>query len=240
MIAASLRAASCAIGAGVCEMFAAYEHAILERLDAVFGIAATRPLAYKVLTIESYGGQIALDEQGRPVAMQSIRLPALFVTLGEAKVDKALGERASSYKMDVTVYCCAYNNRNEAATRHGDANEVGSYQLSWDVARMMANQRFGSRTFKALRLKSFAPLFSAAKVDSKAISVRAVTFETQFVFNADLPDCVWIGCEPPQEVEAVYKLVCAGFFLPKSPQEQEQAEAGESLLEAAPRVSITP
>ncbi len=204
-------------------VIAAVEDAIIARLELAMGIHGNRTLPYRVPTIQSYGGQIAVDDAGNPTVMSSFTLPALFVAFGDFRLKDPLGERSADYDLDYVVYCAAYNTRNERAQRHGDPNEVGTYQLAEDVAQLLANQKLG-QPIKAFRIKRIESMFSARRNDAKAISIFAVHLTSRVQWKADLPDCdVITGADLLQ--------IADGFYLPDTTVPQVSAEI---TLEAAP------
>lgn len=198
-------------------VIAQVEDAIIDRLQKTVGLQPVNAWPYKVPTIESYGGQIAVDDAGNPTVMASFVLPALFVAFGDLKLDKALGERTGNYSLDYVVYCACYNTRNERAQRHGDAHEVGSYQLSEDVAQILANQKLG-QPIKPLRVKRIESLFAARRNEAKAISVFAVHLTSQVQWEADLPDCALVAGM------AEIASIADGFYLPDAADPLVSAE----------------
>jgi len=195
----------------------AVEDAIIARLDKTVGLHPANAWPYRVPTIASYGGQIAVDDAGNPTVMATFNMPALFVAFGDFRMEKALGERTGNYNLDYVVYCAAYNTRNERAQRQGAPHEVGTYQLAEDVAGILANQRLG-QPIKPLRVKRIEPLFGARRNEAKAVSVVAVHLTSQVQWEADLPDCAVV------EGMAELQSIADGFYLPGENDPRVSAE----------------
>jgi phage gp37-like protein len=139
---------------------------------------------YKLLTIETYGGQIAEDRQS------TFRFPAVFVSYTGHKTVTTLGERSRIIEVGLVIYIAARNPRNERATRHGDQHEPGSYQIAEDLIALLENQRLGMPMVLPLQHTKLETLFVASKSDgAKAESILAVTFNCQFGWQAAMPEC---------------------------------------------------
>jgi phage gp37-like protein len=183
-------------------MIAELEDGMLTRLRAAFGIGQTNgvpngtgaqgasPLPYKVLTIDSYGGQLDIGDDGRPQAQQGFRMPAVFVTFAKQRQTKREGERTALQQLQFVVYCVTQNARNERATRKGDANEVGSFQLAEDVVQLLVNQSFGVPGARPAVLDEIESVFSSGRNDgAKAISIMAVHLTCAYHMRAAPSDC---------------------------------------------------
>lgn len=204
-------------------MIAELEDGMLRRLRDAFGIGegngggalGASALPYKVLEVSSYGGQIDIGDDGRPQAQQGFRMPAVFVAFTGQKQEKREGERAAVQKLSWVVYCATYNARNERATRQGDPNEVGSYQLAEDVAQLLTNQHFGIKGARPLVLEQIEVVFTAARNDgAKAISVMAVHLHATYVMAASLSDCSLLsGAVPGEYLHAELRSIADQFYL---------------------------
>jgi phage gp37-like protein len=138
---------------------------------------------YKLMTIETYGGQIAEDTQS------VFRFPAVFVAFTGSRLLKRMGERTRLMQFSVTLYVAARNPRNERATRHGDMHEAGSYQIAEDMIALLENQSLGLPMQEPLIHTGIETLFVARKSDgAKAESILAVPFECQFIWESALPE----------------------------------------------------
>jgi phage gp37-like protein len=162
-------------------MIAELEDKIVSRIEA----AQTAGLwPYKLLTIETYGGQIAEDTQS------TFRFPAAFVSFTRLKKGGALGERTRLARVHLVVYVAARNPRNERATRHGDMHEPGSYQIAEDIIALLENQRLGMPMTQPLSVDEIETLFVARKSDgANAESILAIPFSCEFAWSAALPEC---------------------------------------------------
>lgn len=198
-------------------MISELEDGMIARLKAAFGIGTgngggalgASPLPYKVLTIESYGGQLDIGDDGRPQGSAGFRMPAVFVTFGRQRQTKREGERTARQVLSFVVYCVTYNSRNERATRQGDPNNVGSFQLAEDVAQLLANQNFGVMGVQPMVLEEIEVVFNANKNDgAKAMSVMAVHLSASYHMSASRSDCGG-GIPTAQELQAI----ASGFYL---------------------------
>ncbi len=183
-------------------MIAELEDGMLARLRAAFGIGQANgvpsglgaqgasPLPYKVPTIDSYGGQLDIGDDGRPQNQQGFRMPAVFVTFAKQRQVQRVGERIAAQQLQYVVYCVTQNSRNERATRTGDANEVGSFQLAEDVVQLLVNQSFGVPGAKPAVLEEIESVFTSGRNDgAKAMSIMAVHLTCAYHMQADRSDC---------------------------------------------------
>jgi phage gp37-like protein len=163
-------------------MIAELEDAIVARIQAA---QAAGLWPYKLLTIETYGGQISEDTQS------TFRFPAVFVSFTRLKKLGDLGERARHARVHLVLYVAARNPRNERATRHGDMHEPGSYQIAEDMIALLENQRLGMPMTKPLTAEEIETLFVARRSDgAQAESILAIPMQCEFAWEAALPDCV--------------------------------------------------
>lgn len=170
-------------------MIGELEDAIVARIKAAQA-AALWP--YKLMTIETYGGQI--DEH----AQSTFRFPATFVAFTRMKKKGSLGERTRLVDVHLVLYVAARNPRNERSTRHGDMHEAGSFQIAEDLIALLENQRLGMPMTQPLSHTEIETLFVARKQDgANAESILAISFECQFAWSAALNDCSGTGAGLP-------------------------------------------
>jgi phage gp37-like protein len=168
-------------------MIGELEDAVVDRIKAA---QAAGLWPYKLLTVETYGGQISEDTQS------TFRFPAVFVAFTRMKKSGALGERGRLVNPHLVLYVAARNPRNERSTRHGDMHEPGSYQIAEDLIALLENQRLGMPMAQPLSFNEIDTLFVARKSDgAQAESILAVSFECQFGWQAALPECANVTTE---------------------------------------------
>lgn len=161
-------------------MIGELEDAIVARIKAA---QAAGLWPYKLLTIDTYGGQI--DES----TQSTFRFPAVFVAFTRMKQKQMVGERDRMVVVHLTLYIAARNPRNERATRHGDMHEPGSFQIVEDLIALLENQRLGMPMVQPLMHTEVETLFVARKSDgANAESILAVSFECQFIWRTALPE----------------------------------------------------
>jgi len=166
-------------------MIGQLEDAIIARINAA---QAATIWPYKIMTVESYGGQISEETQS------TFRFPAVFVAFKGMKQKQMLGERDRVMNVELVLYVAARNPRNERATRQGDMHEVGSYQLAEDMIALLENQRLGMPMHRPLMATGIETLFVARKSDgANAESILAISFECDFGWRAALPECAFGG-----------------------------------------------
>lgn len=186
-------------------MIAEIEDGMIARLKAAFG----GQLPYRVKTIESYGGQVDIGDDGRPQASQAFATPAVFVTFARQRQTERMGERTAAQRLSYVIYCVTQNSRNERATRQGDQNNVGSFQLAEDVAQLLVNQTFGVQGIKPAVLDEIEVIFSPGRNDgAKAMSMMAVHVHMQYHMQASVSDCIALI---PTETEL--RSIASGFYL---------------------------
>lgn len=162
-------------------MIGELEDAIVARVNAA---QAAGLWPYKLLTVETYGGQIAEDTQS------TFRFPAVFIAFTRMKQKEMLGERDRLVSVHLVLYVAARNPRNERATRHGDMHEPGSFQIAEDLIALLENQQLGLPMVRPLMHTEIETLFVARKSDgAHAESILAISFECQFAWRAALPEC---------------------------------------------------
>ncbi|MBI1262951.1 MAG: DUF1834 family protein [Rhizobiales bacterium] len=156
-------------------MIGLVENAILARMKAASDAGV---LGYKYRALESWGGQFADDDQLNKL----IQYPAAYV----AYLGSTPSGETGAYDQQTArfaVMLASQNVRNEAATRHGAAGEVGVYQMIIDAQGLLKRQDFGL-DISGLSLGPVRPLFSG-KLETRRISVFAVEFTTIY---SDAPD----------------------------------------------------
>lgn len=197
-------------------MIGELEDAIVDRIKAA---QAAGLWPYKLLTVETYGGQISEDTQS------TFRFPAVFVAFTRMKKSGALGERSRLVNVHLVLYVAARNPRNERATRHGDKNEPGSFQIAEDLIALLENQRLGMPMKQALSHNEVETLFVARKSDgANAESILAVSFECQFGWQAALPECAAV-------TEDDWLKTGQTFYLKPG---DDDADASAEIVHAAP------
>lgn len=150
-------------------MIGEIENAILGRLQAA---SDSNVLGYKFRTLETYGGQF--DDQRLP---ELVQFPAGYVVfLGDRH--KQEHGAFDEYEGTFALILAATNYRNEQATRHGAAGEVGTYQLITDARALLKRQTFGL-DIGGLTPGDARPLFTG-QVKQRRASVFAVEFKTTF------------------------------------------------------------
>ncbi|MDP3841055.1 MAG: DUF1834 family protein [Oxalobacteraceae bacterium] len=168
-------------------MIGELEDAIVARVNAA---QAAGLWPYKLLTVDTYGGQI--DES----TQSTFRFPAVFVAFTRMKQQGMLGERSRLVAVHLVLYVAARNPRNERATRHGDMHEPGSFQIAEDLIALLENQRLGLPMHRPLMHTEIETLFVARKSDgAHAESILAISFECQFAWSAALPECANVSAD---------------------------------------------
>lgn len=140
-------------------------------------------LGYKLKSIETYGGQFDDD------TFDIVRaLPAVWIAFAGTQKPHAMNTERGRWKVPATfaVMCGTRNVRGERDTRHGSANEVGTYQMIADMQALFVNQDLN------LPIDFIAPgqvrtLFNT-KVKGNALSVFAVEFHTAWIVTETRPD----------------------------------------------------
>lgn len=156
------------------EMVAAIEAAIVEKFKNATALGYLK-------TVASYGGE--MDEDLGEVIRA---YPAIWVVFAGSGKPEKLG--ADKWKIPGTfvTMVAARNVRNEAATRRGDAVEVGTYQMLRHVRTLMLNEDFD------LPVARFQPgevrsLYNT-KVRGKALSVFSQVWTTHWIEKVPTPD----------------------------------------------------
>ena len=162
------------------------ENAMVAALKA----AAT---AFRIDTIESYGGQLDDD-----LLEWVRRLPALWVVFGGAAKPTrvATHRRKWRYQGTFTVFAAQRNLAGNKALRQGDANNPGLYALM-----QIAHQALLARDL-ALPISPFEPgevrLVTSFVANRDAVMAYALNWHTEWVVEAAEPDLV-----PPGELHTL-------------------------------------
>lgn len=150
------------------------ENAIIETIRQASGMAYLK-------TVASYGGQFD-DDLGKVVRAY----PAVWVVYAGGGKPTKVGPDKWRTPANFAVMVAARNVRNEASTRKGDANEVGTYQILEDVKNLLLNKDLG------LAITRFEPgakrtLFNTV-VNSKALSVFSQEWSTTYIDREPTPE----------------------------------------------------
>lgn len=155
-------------------MITKIELALIDRLK--------RGLGQLVSDVASYGGEF--DDENLNVR----RLPCALVSYGGSRLEaKAMGGRGARFECRDTfvVLVLARSMRNNAAGRHGGANEreIGVNQLIFAVKYLLTNQTLGElvKPIKPVRVRT---LWNNQQVKAERLSAYAIEFEISY---ADLP-----------------------------------------------------
>lgn len=146
-------------------MITRIEQAITDRLK--------RGLGQMVRTVKSYNGEA--DD----LAGQIHTLPAVWVTFGGCKVEKAdSGNFRYRNSGEFVVMCATRSLRNEQALRQGgiDIREVGSNDLITAVRRLLDGQRVAGDDSRGLIPKAIRPIANHVLVTNAAVSIYAVEY----------------------------------------------------------------
>lgn len=146
-------------------MITQIEQAITDRLK--------RGLGRMVRTVKSYNGEA--DD----LAGQIHTLPAVWVTFGGCKVEKAdSGNCRYRNSGEFVVMCATRSLRNEQALRQGgiDIREVGSNDLITAVRRLLDGQRVAGNDSRGLVPKAVRPIANHVLVTNAAVSIYAVEY----------------------------------------------------------------
>lgn len=197
-------------------MIGELEDAIVARILAAQA-AALWP--YKLMTVETYGGQISEDTQS------TFRFPAVFVAFKGMKKRGLLGERTRLVDLHLVLYVASRNPRNERATRHGDTHAPGSFQIAEDLIALLENQRLGMPMVHPLSAEEIDTLFVARKNDgANAESILAIPFMCQFAWTAALPECANVTADD-------WLKTGQTFYLEPG---DDVADTGDLIVHAAP------
>lgn len=171
--------------------------------------------AFRVDTIESYGGQ--LDDE---LLEWVRRLPAIWVVFAGA--DKPVAKNTAKtqwlYSATFTVFVAQRNLAGNKALRQGDANNPGTYALMALANAALLGKDLG------LAIEAFQPgpvrsVFSAV-VNRDAVMVYALNFQTRFVVNAVQPELL---------PEGHLEQIGLQYFL----------KTGDNVADAADELTIT-
>lgn len=147
-------------------MITQIEQAITDRLE--------RGLGQMVRTVKSYNGEA--DD----LAGQIHTLPAVWVTFGGCKVEKAdSGNSRYRNSGEFVVMCATRSLRNEQALRQGgiDRREIGSNDLITAVRRLLDGQRVAGNDSRGLMPKAVRPIANHVLVTNAAVSIYAVEYQ---------------------------------------------------------------
>lgn len=174
-------------------MITVIEEAIMAQI-----LAAKLPYLRSLAT---YGGQ--LDGSFSEVIRQ---LPGVWVFFKGEGPGSALNTTRRQWKIPATfmVIVAARNVRNEAAARHGDALQIGTYQMLADLRALLLQQTFSlpieplkpglTRTLFNVRLQAQAMSgFSQEWQTSYTAETRDPQYDSEFAPDAMNPD----GTLPP-------------------------------------------
>ncbi len=147
-------------------MITKIEQAMTDRLK--------RGLGQMVRTVKSYSGEA--DD----LAGQIHTLPAVWVTFGGCKVEKAdSGNCRYRNSGEFVVMCATRSLRNEQALRQGgiDIREVGSNDLITAVRRLLDGQRVAGNDSRGLIPKAVRPIANHVLVSNAAVSIYAAEYQ---------------------------------------------------------------
>lgn len=142
-------------------------------------------LGYKLKTVKTYGGEFAdsIDEAVK-------NFPAALVIFSGAQPSPNGGTQSRTRMIaKFGVICGAKNLRSEEASRHGDANNPGSYKIVYDICRLLHKKRLGL-AIAPFQITAIDPLYND-KSNKQLASVYGVEIQTEFdliEFFADAAD----------------------------------------------------
>jgi phage gp37-like protein len=149
------------------------ENAIIETIRNASGMAYLK-------TVASYGGQFD-DDIGKVIRAY----PAVWVVYAGGGKPVKVGPDKWRTPANFAVMVAARNVRNEAATRKGDANEVGTYQILKDVRNLIINQDLGLEITR-LEPGAVRTLYNTV-VNGKALSVFSQEWSTAYIDKVPTP-----------------------------------------------------
>lgn len=158
-------------------IYASIEDAVIDRILVA---SQSNALGYRLAEVTSYGGEF--DDEA--FWNQVRRFPAVWVTVGGEKVRRLSANRYQC-QPTIAVMVGARNVRGEISTRHGSADDVGSYQIADDVRTLLSGQSLGL-TIKPLEPGAVRTLFNT-RMGREACSVIAVEFATEYVYTPPDP-----------------------------------------------------
>lgn len=172
-------------------MITAIEQAIIEHIT----LAAKAPaLGYRLPEVESYAGELDDD------LVQAVRrFPAVWVAFGGAAEPKPYGTSKTKWLVSCTfvVMVGARNIQRSSASRLGNVNEPGAYQISDHVQQMLLMQDFGLE-ITPLQPKSVRLLMNA-RLGNEPVAVLAQEWGTQYLLQAPIGSDGVIGKINPAE-----------------------------------------
>ena len=164
------------------ELVAAIEAAIVEKLKNATALGYLK-------TVASYGGELDDD------LSEVIRAyPAIWVVFAGSGKPEKLGAEKWKIPGTFVTMVAARNVRNEAATRLGDAKEIGTYQMLRHVRTLLMNEDL-DLPIARLQPGAVRSLYNT-KVRGQALSVFAQEWTTHWVEKlptADEKDLLKVG-----------------------------------------------
>ncbi|MFC3172111.1 phage protein Gp37 [Acinetobacter vivianii] len=131
--------------------------------------------------IVSYGGEFNDDFE------EVVRLfPAIWVTFKGSGKPKKTGFNQTEYPITFVVLVGSHSTKNEEAQRHGDADNIGTYQMLANVQKLLIGNDLSSEGIEGLAHFELGPtktIFNA-KTQGLAASVLAQEFHTEYTIIA--------------------------------------------------------
>lgn len=113
------------------------EDAIIARIADLSGTEAGQ-LGYK-LAVAPYAGEFDSEAD---LEKARLRFPCALIALKEIGRGKPTGD-GQQVPLTYTIFVATKNRRNPTARRRGAGDEVGSYQIAWDVRQLLKGQFLG-------------------------------------------------------------------------------------------------
>lgn len=184
------------------DLIAAIELAMIDKFKNATGMGYLK-------TVASYGGE--LDEDLGEVIRA---YPAIWVVFAGSGKPEKLGAEKWKIPGTFVTMVAARNVRNEASTRRGAANEIGTYQMLRHVRTLLMNEDFG------LAIARFQPgavrsLYNT-KVRGQALSVFAQEWTTH-----------WVETVPTAEEKDMLKVGLNYYLKP-----------GDAVVDAADLITV--
>lgn len=155
-------------------MIGEIENAMITRVQALSDSGA---LGYQFKQAATYAGQF--DEDVKEV-VRNFPL-ALISWTGEWAPPLDLGQTAWKYSPTFALIVAAKNLRNERATRHGAAGDVGTYQMLTDMRSAFVGQKLGLDIL-AMEPGPARSLFNR-KISNDKMSVLVLELRTAFAVH---------------------------------------------------------
>lgn len=150
-------------------MIAEIEDAIIKTLKEASALGYLRVVA-------SYGGELD-DEIGEVIRA----LPAVWVVFGGSDKPEKLGAEKWKVPCKFVTMVAARSVRNEAATRKGDALNVGTYEMINHVRTLLLNNDFGM-AIERLQPGRVQTMYNT-KVRGQALSVFSIEWQTAYMLR---------------------------------------------------------